>query len=311
MVRIAAIPAAWLALAWPDPASPGPHSVDELVRPSLVRSIAISPNGKRIAIAYRRLPKEEEVVEVIDADQLGEASAARQAISLGEDGLMSADWVGWGNDSRLLIGLTIRALRAPGGDWASIFSSRRVVAVDPDGTREVVLFSGSRRLLRSSLDLSDVVDYTPKDPTTVVMAAWGGASLDLYRVDIYTGAAEKIAAGSRSTIGWETESGEPALRYDANRRGSVISVHARSDHGKKWPLLVRYRAKEDKEAMQEWEIAGDAPGIGVERPDFAVDAVLAHAAGNELGDLGTEIEDEDFLVLHGGSRWRGKRNSNK
>jgi hypothetical protein len=30
---------------------------------------------------------------------------------------------------------------------------------------------------------------------------------------------------------------------------------------------------------------------------------FAHAAGDELGDLGTEIEDEDFLVLHGVSGW--------
>ena len=25
---------------------------------------------------------------------------------------------------------------------------------------------------------------------------------------------------------------------------------------------------------------------------------LAHAAGDELGDLGAKVEDEDFLVLH-------------
>ncbi len=27
---------------------------------------------------------------------------------------------------------------------------------------------------------------------------------------------------------------------------------------------------------------------------------FAHAAGDELGDLRAEVEDEDFLVLHGG-----------
>jgi hypothetical protein len=32
---------------------------------------------------------------------------------------------------------------------------------------------------------------------------------------------------------------------------------------------------------------------------FAVHLLLAHAAGDELGDLGAEIEDEDFLVSHG------------
>ncbi len=45
---------------------------------------------------------------------------------------------------------------------------------------------------------------------------------------------------------------------------------------------------------------------GVERADirlahvpgmqFAIDMCLAHAAGDKLGVLGTEIEDEDFLV---------------
>ena len=32
--------------------------------------------------------------------------------------------------------------------------------------------------------------------------------------------------------------------------------------------------------------------------DFAIHVRLAHAAGNELGDLGAEIEDEDFVMGH-------------
>ena len=34
----------------------------------------------------------------------------------------------------------------------------------------------------------------------------------------------------------------------------------------------------------------------VPRMQFAIDVSFAHAAGNKLGVLGTEIEDEDFLV---------------
>ena len=41
----------------------------------------------------------------------------------------------------------------------------------------------------------------------------------------------------------------------------------------------------------------------VARMHFAVHVGLAHAACNQLGDLGTEIEDEDFLVQHGVSGW--------
>ena len=33
--------------------------------------------------------------------------------------------------------------------------------------------------------------------------------------------------------------------------------------------------------------------------NLAIHVGFANAAGDQLGDLGTEIEDEDFLVLHG------------
>ncbi|MNF14801.1 hypothetical protein D3C80_2171520 [compost metagenome] len=33
--------------------------------------------------------------------------------------------------------------------------------------------------------------------------------------------------------------------------------------------------------------------------DIAVEMGFAHAAGNQLGDLGAEVEDEDLVVLHG------------
>ena len=37
---------------------------------------------------------------------------------------------------------------------------------------------------------------------------------------------------------------------------------------------------------------GDARGIGVERPDLAIDAGFAQAAGDQLGHLAAEIEDQ-------------------
>lgn len=41
-------------------------------------------------------------------------------------------------------------------------------------------------------------------------------------------------------------------------------------------------------------VAADVAGV-----DFAIDVGFAHTAGNELRDLGAEVEDEDFLVGHG------------
>ena len=44
-------------------------------------------------------------------------------------------------------------------------------------------------------------------------------------------------------------------------------------------------------------IAADIAGV-----NLAIHMRLTHAAGNQLSDLGAEIEDEDFVVLHGGRR---------
>src|SRR5262249_58814576 len=45
----------------------------------------------------------------------------------------------------------------------------------------------------------------------------------------------------------------------------------------------------------------DSVRVGVERPDLAVDALLAHAPRDELSDLRAEIEDEDAVGHRGGA----------
>ena len=48
--------------------------------------------------------------------------------------------------------------------------------------------------------------------------------------------------------------------------------------------------------------ARDPVRVGVERPDLAIDAGLAQAAGDELGDLAAEVQDQHAL---GGERGGG------
>ena len=44
-------------------------------------------------------------------------------------------------------------------------------------------------------------------------------------------------------------------------------------------------------------LVGDVAGM-----DFGEHMRLAHAAGDQLRDLGAEVEDEDLVVLHGEAR---------
>jgi hypothetical protein len=71
-------------------------------------------------------------------------------------------------------------------------------------------------------------------------------------------------------------------------------------------LLVALAWLPDRMMPLSAEVAHE--GVGhVAGVDLAVHMRLAHAAGDELGDLGAEVEDEDFLVLHGGRQEKRQR----
>ena len=54
-------------------------------------------------------------------------------------------------------------------------------------------------------------------------------------------------------------------------------------------------------------VLADAGVADVAGMDLAVDVRLAHAAGDQLRDLGAEVEDEDLVVLHGSGQVGGAR----
>lgn len=313
MVRKAGICLALVASACMAAARAAPHTVRELVSGTLVTDLAISPDGKRIAVAQNVADKDFDVIAVLDADRLGEPGAAR-VVPLDEDGQTKIDWVAWATGTRLLVGVTAKThteMRHKGtaeGAWAALFRTRRVIAMDHDGSNPVVLFSGARRMLRYSTNLARIVAYDPEDPDHVLMPAWSGSTYDLYSVNVQTGAARKIERGGMNTFHWEAEQGRPVLRFDSNRRGSVITVFGRPDGGKDWSVLVRYREKQDRREMAEWQFAGDAPGAGkiyVRTRRDGADTAGIHlydVATKTFGELVAEIPGYDLgraVTIHG------------
>ncbi len=233
-------------------AQASPYTVEELLRPRVVRDVALSPDGKRLAIAGK-FDGKRDVIAVVDIDRMSEPDAVRK-FAIGKEGWHSPMWVMWANDKRLLVGIKV------GVDASFLIAGRQVEAIDADGSSPAGLFSDAPLGARYGLDLSRVVDLTPDDPDHVIMAAWNRDSYDLFKVDVNTGTAVQMARGRLSTVDWETEGGRPALRYDINRRGTVLSIYGRSGQGDDdWSLIVKIR-RED--LTQEWEYAGDAPGVG-------------------------------------------------
>lgn len=232
--------------------TPAPHAVEELLRANVIRDVALSPDGRRLAV-IGRFGDQRDVVAILDIDRLDDPAGTRK-LAIGTEGWHRPLWVMWANDCRLLVGLQV------GVDSGFLVAGRQVQAIDLDGSNSIELFAGAPIGARYGLDLSRVVDLTPDDPDHVVMAAWNRDTYDLFQVDVNTGQATLMTRGRSSTVGWETEGGRAALRYDVNRRGTEIRIFGRdADDPKDWSLVTKIR-RED--VFGEWSYAGDAPGAG-------------------------------------------------
>jgi dipeptidyl aminopeptidase/acylaminoacyl peptidase len=235
-----------------------PHSVEELFREARVRGVDVSPDGAYVALAFRADEQPGDVIGVIQTSRLGQPDAVTR-FALGEKEVVSVDWLSWATPNRLLIGIS---LTSRVGTMSSARTGRalgsRVWAVNRDGSEPRVLFSNASNVARYGFNLSTVLDAA-SDPNHVLMPGWTGVSYDLFRVNIHTGIATRIADGNRHTYAWDAEDGRAALRYDVNRRGTVVSVYGRAADSDEWSLLTRYKRNVDK---LDWNFAGDAPGAG-------------------------------------------------
>jgi dipeptidyl aminopeptidase/acylaminoacyl peptidase len=238
-----------------------PHSVEELFEQPRVRGADLSPDGTRVALAFGSDNQPGDVIGVIETARLGQPDAVTR-FTLGEREIVSIDWLEWATPKRLLVGISLkRKEHALSTKTTSLSLGSRVYAVNADGSNPVILFSNASNAQRFGFNLSRVIEIPANDPKHVIMPAWTGTALDLFRVDIETGVATRIDEGNFLTVGWDTEEGRPALRYDLNTRGTVISVYGRPATEDDWSLLTRYSRRLDKDKL-DWEFVGDAPGPG-------------------------------------------------
>jgi hypothetical protein len=248
-------PALLLAILGAGPALATPHSVEELLRPARVRDIALSPDGAKVALALRS--GHEAHGDVLTIVEVGTADRQAEPLkfSLGARDRVSINWIDWAGPTRLLVGVTV-----DDGTDDSI-PSRRIMAMDADGSNPRMLFENKTALLRRAISLDRVVGRVPGAPSQVLMPAWTGHNYNLFRVDVNSGAAIQIARGHTGTFAWRVDDGLPALRYDKSETGTTVRVYGHSGAGDDdWSLIAKYgRVHSD---VLDWDYAGDAPGVG-------------------------------------------------
>ncbi len=272
-----------------------PHTVEELLRPSRVRDVALSPDGTRIALARRA--DDLALGDVLTIVGIGDPNQRAEPLkfSLGARERVSVNWVSWANPTRLLVGVTVD----DGGD--NTIPSHRIMAIDADGTNPRMLFENQAGLLRRAIGLDRVVGKVPGSTSQVLMPAWTGHSYNLYRVNIDSGAATQIARGRTGTFAWAADDGRPALRYDQNESGTTVRVfgHSGSDD-EQWSLIAKY-GRVDGDVL-DWNYAADAPGLGKifvrTRKDVA-DTANIYPFDMQTKSLGSPVSDVRNYDLHG------------
>ncbi len=158
---------------------PKPPTVEELLRPAVIRDMALSRDGRKLAIVGKFGDKRD-VVAIVETSRLGDPAGIRK-FTIGQDGVHTPLWVMWANDTRLLIAQRV------GVTGAFLVAGRQIQAIDIDGGNPVSLFADAPMGARFGLNLSRVVDVTPDDPDHIVMAAWNRDSTDLFQVNVNTG----------------------------------------------------------------------------------------------------------------------------
>jgi len=230
--------------------------------------MAISPSGKYVAFVknqsnlFCKGDKEKRVKNKSECGELGTVWLAENDIIIYDlDKQESAKvvkipfntYVGWlefGTDNRLLASIITPTSFAVIGNRI-YFGGARTVSVPVDdklaGTsKTVILFENEKRLLQSNMRLANITNLLPDDPKHILMPARRNNDADLWKVNIISGDAERIAKGKSGTFYWYTNrAGEPVFRYDCSRKCRKIKIYAPGEKQGKWDKIREFKIKAD------------------------------------------------------------------
>lgn len=267
----------------------------------------LSPSGRFLAF-YEHTDHEEESGDILTIRDL-DAPPGTPDVRAGF-GEFTILWVEWANEDRILVAIALMGnVEFYGASFeipfSRVLSFSRQTLDDP-----VVLFEGqSRRVTRSlfNIRLSDVADILPEDPAHILMPAYRGDTLHLWRVNINTGEADIAERGNDRTALWFTGSGGYAvMRVDMSRGNRRVYVYTRDGPDGRWRRTANYRINELSEAAPEFDWAGssDTPGqiyiygrpegagrTNVYLYDLATNSYLDTVASHERVDIDRTLTD--------------------
>ena len=245
-----------LAAAGGQSSTPTKPSLDEFLGDFDFWSPELSPSGRYVA-GVRQV---DDSHFIIVADLERPLDETLEGVAVGD---YFVNWLDWATNDRLLLSVT-GYINLNNGDVITREQLRdrdflarrsvspvpitRLIAMDRDGRNHAVMFGDDRRMNRN-FSLGRVASFLRDDPDHILMSASRRGDYDLFRVNVNSGEAEPIALGTGRTYYWYVDrNGEPAFRYDSNRRGTVVTIYSRQDRadGKiRWRKFKTLRRKRD------------------------------------------------------------------
>ena len=159
-------------------------------------------------------------------------------------------WLAFASDDRLLMSIGVRRTVGRTGRRYTTGGSRVLsfgVELPTDGAYDAVaLFNDQRNVLRGNRNLTQVSNFLKDDPNHIIMPARKDGDLDLWKVNVYNGEAERVAVGKSGTVFWYTnKAGEPVLRYDCTTYCRKIKIFAPGDEPGSWEKIREFKIKPD------------------------------------------------------------------
>ena len=282
--------------------APGDDLIEALLAPQPYSLPSLSPNGRYITYFEETGEGEDRRARLIVRDLDAPPEQAFRTRSLGN---LHPVWHRWASDDRLLIAVAFGIESRRGVEFLAglpLFS--RILSVDRNLTgEEVVLFGqGASSVTRSNWRLSEVVDLLPDDPDRILMAAYRGNALHLWRVNLLTGEGEIEERGNHTTVAWYTQDGVAVMRFEVYRSGRRMRIRARADADDDWETVLTMRRRDLEEREEEFVWAGqsDQPGeiFVLARPE-GHDFTGIHRYDLETGAfLETVAERDDFDIIN-------------
>lgn len=246
-------------------ASTEPSAYD-IMKPPDFRSVKLSPNGKYVALVQIKTNKhcldnygsivKHDKAKCRDKERAHRSTHQVVIIDLNSTTIIAnipapenyyISWLEWANDERFLVSLYRPRAVSKGGS-RYIIGGSRIVSRSINSDKSTILFEGQKYIAKQNKNLSRITNMLRGDPEHVIMPARKNGRLDLWKVNIITGQATRIAEGKNRTFYWYTNTiGKPILRFDCmGRFCHKVGVFAFNDKLELWKKIKTFRRKPDE-----------------------------------------------------------------